>query len=89
MTTMNKELTPPDLKRCQAEMPNGATFMTVGGRPAMVRCTNVPTMLLTEKSPGEDGQIGSMTVCNDCFKVFVKQVGPTLATAVELEKNNG
>lgn len=30
-------LTPPDPKRCQADRPNGASFMTCGGRPALYK----------------------------------------------------
>jgi hypothetical protein len=78
-TTKKAELTPPDTKRCQAEKPNGATFMSLGGVPKLVRCTNKPTMIATEKEPGKDGQRGSMSLCDECFAVFQKQA-PVAAT---------
>jgi hypothetical protein len=68
-----KPLIPPDTVQCQAEKPNGHSFMTIGGRPGLERCTNKPTMLVAEAHPGEDGRIGSMTLCDDCFAVFQKQ----------------
>lgn len=69
------KLIPPDKNQCQAEKPNGVNFMTLGGRAKLIRCTNKPAYLMTEKTKGEDGQIGQMTVCADCLAVFDKQVG--------------
>jgi hypothetical protein len=67
------KLEPPDRKQCQAEKPNGYTFLTFGGRPGRVRCTNKPRLIVTEKKPGKDGLKGSMSLCPDCFAVFQKQ----------------
>ena len=80
-----KPLTPVDLTRCQAEKPNGATFMSLGGRPALVRCTNKPALVATEKAPGPDGQVGAMSLCDDCFAVFQKQMPPGAATFKRIE----
>lgn len=71
---MTKKLVPPDLKQCQAEKPNGNTFMTLGGQPGLVRCENTPLFIVTEKEPGEDGQKGSMSLCAECLEVFLKQM---------------
>ena len=68
-------LTPPDRKRCQAEVPNGATFMTVGGRPGRVRCKNKPTVIIMEVVSGKDGRHGSMALCHSCWAVAIKQLG--------------
>jgi len=68
------ELISPDLKRCQAEKPNGQSFMTFGGGHKMIRCTNKPLFIVTEKKPGEDGLKGSMTLCADCLTVFLEQM---------------
>ena len=73
-------LTPPDLKRCQAEKPNGVNAFSHGGRPGLVRCSTRPTVVATEVKPGEDGQVGSMSLCADCLEVFQKQMGPGFAT---------
>ena len=87
MATKKKvKLIPPDKKQCQAEKPNGHSFMTLGGRPGRERCTNKPTMLATEKKPGKDGQRGSMTVCDECFSVMQKQM-PGAATYQRLKEN--
>lgn len=75
-----KELTPPDLRRCQAEKPNGAGFMTCGGRPVLVRCSDKPSVIATENEPGPDGRVGSMSLCQHCSEVFVRQLGADYAT---------
>jgi hypothetical protein len=82
--TPNQEktpLTPPDKKQCQAEKPNGNSFMTLGGKPGRVRCTNKPTVIATEAKPGPDGQRGTMSLCDECYAVFVKQMGASYATS--------
>ena len=79
---------PPDLKQCQAEVPNGYTFMTLGGRPGRVRCSNKPVIIATEVEPGDDGQIGSMSLCSECFEVFQKQMGVGYATFKIIKKGN-
>ncbi len=75
-----KPLTPPDKARCQAEVPNGHSFMTLGGSPGRVRCSNVPTLIAKENQPGKDGRKGSMSLCESCAKVFVQELGPSFAT---------
>lgn len=77
---------PPDPKQCQAEKPNGCTFLTLGGKPELVRCTNAPVAIATEKHPGDDGHIGSMSLCADCREVFIKQMGDDYATFEEIQK---
>lgn len=81
-----KELTPPDLSRCQAERPNGASFMTCGGRPGLVRCSDKPSVIATENKPGSDGQVGSMSLCQHCAEMFVKQLGETYATLAKIQR---
>lgn len=66
-------LTPPDPKRCQAEVPNGHTFMSLGGRPGRVRCARTPVVVSTERGPGEDGEVGAMSLCLRCLSVLSKQ----------------
>lgn len=71
MTTKKKKpaLTPPDYSRCQCEITTTASFMQMGGPPKTTeRCKNKPTMLMEERFADSDGQKGSMTVCDDCFK---------------------
>ncbi len=68
------DLIPPDLKRCQAEKPNGASLFTFGGIPELIRCTEKPLFIATEKEPREDGLKGSMTLCAHCLSVFIKQM---------------
>lgn len=59
-------LTPPDLNQCQAEKPTGHSFMTFGGKPGLVRCTEKPIWIATERTPGSDGECGSMSLCDAC-----------------------
>lgn len=74
-TVETKKIAPLDVDRCQTEVPNGASFMTLGGVPGLVRCSNQPEFVLVEREPGEDGQNGAMTVCASCFDVFKKSMG--------------
>ena len=49
-------LTPPDFKRCQTLKPNGHSFITFGGVPGHVRCTNKPKYLAKENKAGAGGR---------------------------------
>jgi hypothetical protein len=71
MTKIKKaQLTPPDLKRCQAEW-RGGSFMTLGPRQ-MERCENPPTVIVKELKPSEkDGQHGAMSLCPTCLTKFL------------------
>jgi hypothetical protein len=80
-------LTPPDYERCQAEKPNGNTFMTLGGQPGLERCTSKPTTLVKETKVGEDGQKGSMTMCAACLTVFLNQVPQGSFTFEDLKES--
>lgn len=75
-----EDLTPPDLGRCQAERPNGHSFMTLGGRPGLERCTEKPVWIATEAQPGADGLVGSMSLCDHCRGVMVEQLGHDYCT---------
>lgn len=77
---MSAALTPPDRDRCQAEKPNGSSFMTLGGRPGLERCANRPTVVAAETTPGEDGRRGGMSLCADCLAVFERQMPAGYAT---------
>lgn len=74
MSSKKKKLTPPDPKQCQAEKPNGNSFMTLGGRPGMLRCENKPSVIVYENKPGVDGQKGAMSLCKSCLAVLNKQM---------------
>lgn len=79
------KLEPPDKKRCQADKPNGHTFLTLGGSPGRVRCSNKPNVIATEKRAGPDGQRGAMSLCFDCLAVMNKQM-PGHATIKEIRR---
>ena len=64
------DLTPPDLTRCQAEKPNGHSFMTLGGKPGYERCQARADFIVTELEAGIDGLIGSMSLCADCLSIL-------------------
>lgn len=68
---------PADTKQCQAEIPNGESFMTLGGRYKLVRCKNVPSVTVFETIPGIDGLMGSMCLCAPCLTQLFKQCGDT------------
>lgn len=79
-----KALTPPDMKRCQAEKPNGHTFMTLGGSPGLERCKSKPSLIVTENKPDKDGRKGSMTLCASCFVQFGLQIPEGFATVATI-----
>jgi hypothetical protein len=58
---------PIDPKQCQAE--KGGAFMFGPGR---MRCTYEATAIVFESEPGEDGQVGSMALCEGCLLAFAK-----------------
>lgn len=68
-----KPIKPLDFGRCQAEISNGVTFMTLGGRKEMIRCDRKPANIVEEIRPGKDGQRGHMTLCESCSAVFRAQ----------------
>lgn len=70
-----QQLTPPDPKQCQAEKPNGHSFMTLGGIPGHVRCSEKPAAIVYETKEGADGLKGSMSLCDSCLNVALKQLG--------------
>jgi hypothetical protein len=76
----DRVLEPPDRERCQAEK-STTNFMTFGGEIGkMVRCTNKPTVIATEATPGKDGLRGSMSLCEDCRWAFLERTPPGFAT---------
>ena len=82
MTAEKPPLTPPDYTQCQAERREGS-FMTLGPR-RLVRCTNPPVWLATERAPGRDGRIGSMTLCEACKDVLLEKLGAGYAELTAL-----
>lgn len=83
-------ITPPDFSRCQARVTTKGPFGLGGpvGDPKdgyRRRCDAFPTHLVTEREPGDDGQMGAMTMCDDCLKVFYRQV-PNAKTGYKIEK---
>lgn len=76
-------LTPPDKQQCQAEIKEGS-FMTLGPR-GRYRCTNKPTVIVTETVPGEDGEHGSMSLCDSCRKMLIKKMGRAYFTEEKIK----
>ena len=66
-----EKLIPADPERCQTDIPNGNTFMTLGGRPGYNRCENKPIIIATQNN--QDG--GSMSLCASCWKKALEQLG--------------
>jgi hypothetical protein len=80
------KLTPPDYDRCQGESKNNNPFTMGGVIGRWVRCNQKPTTLLEEMSPGEDGKMGSMTLCDDCLAIFKKMFPGTKVKFTEIKK---
>jgi hypothetical protein len=77
-------LTPPDLTRCQAEKADGS-FMTLGP-VSRTRCSNAPVVVAKERKPAADGLRGSMSLCAECQKALVEQMGKHYASFRKLPK---
>lgn len=75
-----KKLTPPDLKRCQSEVPGNGPF-TIGGEIGnprngyRTRCKSETAFIATENQPGKDGQTGQMGLCKKCKAAMIDQCG--------------
>lgn len=83
--TSMKPLIPPDLEQCQAEKPNGYSFMTLGGLAnRLERCKNKPTMVITEKVAADHRGKGSMSLCDGCHAQFIKQMPKGAATVQDI-----
>jgi hypothetical protein len=75
----------PDFERCQA-FPNMLSWssFSLGPRPSPVRCEGKPSRLMVENHRRDDGLIGSMTVCDECFALFRKHASPSFAKVYKL-----
>jgi hypothetical protein len=97
------ELTPPDRQRCQALRPNRTwspfnlgpaeinprTGERLGGSRRVDRtwrCNNRAALIVTE-TQSEDGVLGSMSVCKDCFVELCLQRGGTFTVTEDLRKD--
>lgn len=83
------ELTPVDLNQCQADKPGNGPFVMGGeiGNPKngyRIRCRSTPTVVATEKLPGDDGKCGAMSLCDECKGAFLKQLGKDFATLTKI-----
>lgn len=78
------KLEPADLTRCQAERVDN--FMVIGGNYKPHRCTNTPTVLVTEKKKGADGRRGSMSLCDSCLEVFRRRMPKDYATEKKISE---
>lgn len=82
--TTKPKLTPPDPKRCQAIKRVGAFAF---GPPSDTRCSNAPTVIATEKKPGKDGLVGSMSLCDACSQILrIQQPGFAKFDAITVPK---
>lgn len=80
------ELTPPDYEQCQVFVTPAHGPFTLGPRPAQVRCKNRPVWLAKEKTPGDDGLYGSMTLCAECVGKLLEDT--TLSSRISLQAIN-
>jgi len=55
--------------------------MTFGDTPRLVRCSNTPIVIATEREvTHEDQRKGSMSLCPECMNKFIGQLGQDFAT---------
>lgn len=83
---MSEELTPPDRERCQALIRAAHGPFVLGPKPRHEQCKVLPSVIVTEKEPGEDGKRGSMSLCISCLNELLDQVQRGKAAAVNVEK---
>lgn len=56
------------------------------GKPTYHRCENMPTVVVYENEQGDDGQKGSMSLCDKCLKVMIEKYGEEFATVKPIIK---
>jgi hypothetical protein len=66
---------PPDPTRCQATIRAAHGAFVLGPPPRFERCRNTPVTIAREVAPGPDGEVGAMSLCENCLVQFRKQVG--------------
>lgn len=82
------KLIPPDLKQCQAVVPNPKYAPFSIGQNAVyanrtLRCTNLPTVVTRENKADEYGLRGRMALCDACLAVAREQLGADFFTVVQ------
>lgn len=80
------KLEPVDLERCQCEETPAHSFMTFGPKPKTQRCDQKPVWVATENKPGEDGLMGSMSLCEAHRQSLIKKMGTDFATIVKIKE---
>jgi hypothetical protein len=78
------KLTPPDPRRCQAEISGPHGFMTLGPRPRPERCKEPALVIARETKPGPDGLHGEMSLCSACYAEFLKRMPGGTATFTDV-----
>ena len=97
------DLEAPDRTRCQALRPNKtwspfalgpATVLTTGEKVGGSRrqdkrwhCNESPAVIVTE-TESDDGQLGSMSLCSDCFVQLCLQRGGTFKVTEDLRESH-
>ena len=67
------DLIPVDTERCQSEQRHYSPFTMGGSCHTTTRCENVPTLVVGESKPDENGQAGAMSLCDECIVPFREQ----------------
>ena len=84
------KLIPPDKNQCQSQKKEGAwpdaQHFMIFGPPRMVQCTAKPTVIIHEKKPNKDGLKGSMSLCDECLKKAIEQLGGDFFTSVPIKR---
>lgn len=76
----------PDLKRCQAEWTKYNAFVMGGPTKTSGRCDSRAVFIAFEKDIGEDGKVGSMTLCAHCREILDAQVAIGKVAPVLIKK---
>lgn len=88
------ELIPPDRECCQALMAFGPASVDPKAREKRGgsrkndrywRCNNKPAFIVTE-TESDDGRLGSMSVCKDCFIQLCLQRGGSFNVTEDLRE---
>lgn len=99
---MMADLTPPDRERCQALRPNATWSPMAFGPASVDqktgerrggsrqvdrtwRCNERPAVIVTE-TKSDDGILGSMSLCKDCFVQLCLQRGGTFEVTEDLRE---
>lgn len=81
------KIAPTSTAQCQVEITPAHGPFVLGPPPKPARCTNKPVAILVEKTPGDDGEKGRMSVCSHCLEAAKEKNVLATCDVIEMVKS--